>query len=339
MFAAETFRLHVIERPDPAEVLGWIGEGLVRLRLPLPRRRISVGPIALSIDSTAVLEVPVHEGRIDRSRVRGHLEPPVRLPLGFDIDRIRVSAQGDVVLGLRGLPDLNLSPLLAWLPRVPTTLRELGEQLTGRESRVPETGAPSPSSQRPGAPVEAAGRPADARSAGLEVQALRVRPLPGVVVDLGPAGRLELGEESELDVGYARGRLTCHGRLVLEGGELRGPAFEVEGLRSDGQIRWERKIRLDLSDVVAHADRLQWSHDHAWHLVDVQLTSPSIRYATLEDDFSLEGEIDLEGSARPGLGPPDADSAPVQIRVHLRDDAIETIDRPGADGRPGADEA
>lgn len=320
MFETETFRLHVVERPDPAEVLGWMGEGLVRLRLPLPERRIQLGPIAWSLDSTAVLEVRVAEGEIDRSSARGHLDPPVRLPLGFEVERLRLSPQGDVILGSTGLPDINLSALIPWLPRIPTRLRELGEQLArrAREERAQaKASGPHGRDGHAAAPRSRSGDPhAPPRSPrpGLEVDARSVRPLPGVVMDLGPAGRLELSPDSELDLRYAERKLTCRGTLIVGGGELKGPKFHADGLRSTGRMDWERKRRFELTDLAVRADHLQWSHeDREWRLVDVELQSDHVVYTRAGEDISLEGALQITGHPDPAYAP----DAPADERVTL----------------------
>lgn len=300
MFETETFRLHVIERPDPAEVLGWIGEGLVRLRLPLPERRIHLGPISWSLNSTAVLEVEVSGGEIDRASARGHLDPPVRLPLGFEVERLRLSPQGDIVLGLSGLPDLNLTALIPWVPRIPQRLRELGDQLASRARA--ERPPAAESSARPGPAGPPSGTPAP--RPGLEVDARDVRPLPSVVMDLGPAGRLQLSPTSQLDLRYAERKLTSRGSLILDAGTLEGPRFHADGLRSTSRMNWERKRRFEMTDLSVRADHLQWSHDdREWRLVDVELESDRVVYTRSGDDISLEGELRVTGRPDPAYAP------------------------------------
>lgn len=300
MFETETFRLHVVERPDPAEVLGWMGEGTVRLRLPVPKRRVQLGPVAWSLDSTVVLDVRVSDGRVDRAQTKGRLEPPVRLPLGFEVDRLHLSPRGDLILELGGLPDLNLSALIPWLPRVPTHLRDLGQQLAERaraERRSAEGGSREDGSEPP---AKAPSEPVEPPRPGLEVDARAVRPLLGVVMDLGAAGRLELSPSSQLDLRYAERRLTCQGTLNVEGGELSGPKFHADGLRSSGRVSWERKRSFELSDLTVTADHLQWSHqDEAWRLVDVELESDRLVFRRTDGGYTLEGELAITGKPEP----------------------------------------
>jgi len=327
VFANETFRLHVVDRPDPAEVVGWIREGLVTLRVPLPRRKIHLGPFSWSLQSVAELRVQVADGLIQREHARGHLDPPVRLPLGFEVEQIHLSPEGDVMLGLRGLPDLNLSAVVPGLPRIPASLRELGERI-GRDGR---SASPTPSPQKPGETGSSSRGPGRERTppdpeSRIEVFAERVRPLAGVVVDLGPAGRLELGASTELDLAYTGGRLTCTGRLDLDDGELSGPSFEVHGLRSTSRMKWVRKARLELEGFEAHVNRLAWSHDEDWHLVDVRLRSESIHYAKGSKGPSLEGNLNLVGY----LGADDPaghrSAQPIDIRITLGRRGIEDVE-------------
>lgn len=340
MFETETFRLHVVERPDPAEVLGWIGEGRVRLRIPLRKRALQLGPVSLRLDTSAVLELTVRGGEIDRGTARGHLDPPVRLPLGFEAERIRLSSQGDVILGLRGLPDVNLSALVPWLPRIPARLRDLGERLAQRaphpkapsspDSVGVDAEAPSDGSAPTtpaGASPRSPGDPGTSAAEGLEVEARAVRPLPGVVIDLGLAGRLELDPRSRLDVTLTGKRLVCDGELVLADGELEGPAFRAEGIRSRGGLHWVRKEQLDLTDLVAHADHLAWSHGQAWRLTDVELSSARIAYAR-SADRSVSGTLRLTGEAAldPTAQPAEASaSRAVTLRVELGERGIRDV--------------
>jgi hypothetical protein len=308
VFETETFRLHVVDRPDPYEVLGWIQKGSVRLRLPIPRREVHLGPLSFHIASTAVLELEVDDGSINRATAQGRLDPPIRLPLGFEAERIHLSPRGDLLLGISRLPDVNLSSLVSWLPRVPDKLRDLGQQLRGRS-------APGTAGDRDPSPAGAAETAAPRRP--FEVEARRVRPLPGVLVDLGPAGRLELDPASELDVRYADGRLTCTGTVVFDGGRLTGPQFEVENLRSSSRVRWERGESLEFEDLVAHADHLEWTHEREWRLDDVELRSA--RVAHNRRDGHLEGELELVGRAD--------DPRPVAIRIVLGDGGIARVER------------
>ncbi|NJK89202.1 MAG: hypothetical protein HC923_07210 [Myxococcales bacterium] len=152
--------------------------------------------------------------------------------------------------------------------------------------------------ERPGgADYGAATSPASTSSASVRIEAARIRPCAGAVIELGGAGRLELSSSSELSLCYEDGALRLEGRLDLEGGTLEGPHFRAQQIRSTGLVDWRRGGALVLSEVQAFMRSLEWTTTGA----GTSWTRRSPRRLVFGGDRSETsprdgGEVRLQGS-------------------------------------------
>jgi hypothetical protein len=230
------------------EIIRQADSGRVEVVLPLPKKKLSRGPIAIDLTKghAAVVELEVSGARVSRKKTKGTIEPKIQLPLGLEFRGLYLDEHGEIIADVAGFPDINLSRWSSAVPQIPATLDKLLDLL------FPEA------QPKPDAKSEKKEKAEELDLSGLVVRARSVRPRCAEALDLGRLGRVMLGPNTALDVDYSAKELVVRGRAHVDGATFFGKGFRLDGVAAEGDAEWRLaggEMTLEIGNAWARIDR------------------------------------------------------------------------------------
>ena len=210
------------------ELIRQANSGRVQVTIPLPRSKLSLGPLSLDLTGghAAVIELEVEGARVLRKKTKGTIDPPISLPLGLTFAGLYLNEHGEVIADISSFPDVNLSRWSAQVPQIPATLdRVLDLLFPEEEKEAPEA---TETSEAPGSSEDALDL------SGLVVVAHDVRPRCAEPLSLG-VGQVMLAEDTCIDVEYGPSGLVIRGRAAVKDAHLEGQGFNLHGVSAQGE--------------------------------------------------------------------------------------------------------
>jgi hypothetical protein len=318
----KSFAMEPVREVALRELIRQADSGRVRVTLPLPKQKFSVGPVSLDLTAghAAVIELEVDTARVLRKKTKGTIQPAVRMPLGLKFQGLYLNEHGEVIADIENFPDINLTRLSDQVPQIPSTLDQMLDLL------FPEKKPAKPSGGEPkkGESLDLSGMTIEARS----VQPRCIEPL-----DLGQTGRVMLGKTTQLDVEYSQTALVIRGRAHIEKAQLAGRGFVFEGVTASGDGEWrlvgrdgakEMQLLFESGTVRAEKAKISFGDDGELSFGNAELSGVKIVFRTGADPEltliadHLAGE--LEGGRigfKVGGQPAVAELAPARARGRI----------------------
>ncbi len=256
---ADSLEMEPVRQLALRELIRQADSGKVRVAIPLPKQKLSVGPVSLDLTAghAAVIELEVDTARVLRKKTRGTIEPPIRMPLGLSFQGLYLNDYGEVIADIANFPDINLSRWSDQVPQIPSTLDQVLDLLF--PEKPPAEEAPPPAEEK-------ADKPEPIDLSGLTVEARAVQPRCVEPLDLGEVGLVMLGKETKIDVEYSRTALIIRGHAHLERSHIAGRGFSLEGVSAAGDGEWRlfgedgnKEMYLGVSDAWVRAERARVS--------------------------------------------------------------------------------
>ena len=186
---SESFEMEPVRELALRELIRQADAGKVRVMIPLPKQKLSIGPVSLDLTAghSAVIELEVDTARVLRKKTKGTIEPPIRMPLGLSFQGLYLNEHGEVIADIANFPDVNLSRWSDQVPQIPSTLDEVLDLLfPDKSDQESKASNESKESKEPSSKGEKRGEPID--FSGLTVEARSVQPRCVEALDLGHVG-------------------------------------------------------------------------------------------------------------------------------------------------------